>query len=387
VRRIGIIAAAVVAAALVAATAKPADASRYLRVGLFDQTQTVFGNPPQIFPMLRQLHVQEIRITMYWGGQFGVARHRPTRATNPADPSYDWGIYDRAVEDAAAYGIHVLFSIYGTPTWANGGGALNRAPTKGADLQNFALAAATRYSGNFQDTNGKTIPAVKEWLAWNEPNNPLFLSPQYKKSGSRWVMQSAIDYAKICNSIYSGIHSAMATGERVACGGTAPRGNNNPNSTRPEVSPLAFLRAVKKAGLKTFDAWAHHPYYQSPNETPTTKPLTPNGAPVTAVTLGNISDLINLVTQLYGNKRIWITEYGYQTNPPDSILGVTYAQQAAYLTQSFGIAKKNPRIDMMLWFLLKDDPSLAGWQSGLITAGGAKKPSFAAFMKMAAAGG
>ena len=34
------------------------------------------------------------------------------------------------------------------------------------------------------------------------------------------------------------------------------------------------------------------------------------------MTLGNIGDLITLVTQLYGNKRIWITEYGYQTNPP-----------------------------------------------------------------------
>ena len=38
------------------------------------------------------------------------------------------------------------------------------------------------------------------------------------------------------------------------------------------------------------------------------------------VELGNINDLIKVVTQLYGNKRIWITEYGYQTNPPDRAL-------------------------------------------------------------------
>ena len=63
------------------------------------------------------------------------------------------------------------------------------------------------------------------------------------------------------------------------------------------------------------------------------------------------------MTQLYGNKRIWITEYGYQTNPPDSLFGVTYAKQAAYLTQAFAIARKNPRIDMMLWFLLRDEPT------------------------------
>jgi hypothetical protein len=151
------------------------------------------------------------------------------------------------------------------------------------------------------------------------------------------------------------------------------------------VSPLAFLRAVKKAGLKTFDAWAHHPYYAGPSDQPTTVPVTAKGAPATAVTLGNISDLIREVTRLYGNKRIWITEYGYQTNPPDRLYGVTYAKQALYLKQAFAIARANPRIDMMLWFLLKDDPNPAGWQSGLITASGAKKPSFKAFMQMASA--
>jgi hypothetical protein len=148
------------------------------------------------------------------------------------------------------------------------------------------------------------------------------------------------------------------------------------------VSPLAFLRAVKKAGLKTFDAWAHHPYYAGPSDEPTTKPVTTRGTPGTAVTLGNINDLIRAVTQLYGNKRIWITEYGYQTNPPDKVFGVSYAKQAAYLTQAFAIARANPRIDMMLWFLLKDEPSLGGWQSGLMTAGGKKKPSFAAFQHL-----
>ena len=36
----------------------------------------------------------------------------------------------------------------------------------------------------------------------------------------------------------------------------------------------------------------------------------------------------------------------------------------------------------MLWFLLKDDPDQNGWQSGLITAAGKKKPAFAAFLNL-----
>ena len=60
----------------------------------------------------------------------------------------------------------------------------------------------------------------------------------------------------------------MQRSSKVACGATGPRGNNNPNSSRPSVSPLPFLRAMKAGGAKGFDAYAHHPYYGSPAETP-----------------------------------------------------------------------------------------------------------------------
>ena len=52
---------------------------------------------------------------------------------------------------------------------------------------------------------------------------------------------------------------------------------------------------------------------------------------------------------------------------------------AAYLRQAYEIARANPRIDLFTWFLLKDSSSLDGWQSGLITTDGRKKPSFDAF--------
>ena len=83
--------------------------------------------------------------------------------------------------------------------------------------------------------------------------------------------------------------------------------------------------------------------------------------------------LIAAVSQLYGPKPLWITEYGYQTKPPDPQFGVSWANQARYLTQAFAIARKNPRIDLMLWFLVRDEPNLAGWQSGLMTADGGQE--------------
>jgi hypothetical protein len=86
--------------------------------------------------------------------------------------------------------------------------------------------------------------------------------------------------------------------------------------------------------------------------------------------------------KLWGPKRLWLTEYGYQTNPPDKTFGVSYSKQALYLKQAYAIARKNPIVDMMLWFQLKDEPVLAGWQSGVMTTSGKKKPSYTVFMRL-----
>jgi Glycosyl hydrolase catalytic core len=362
-----------VAALAVALLCVPtAGAARGMLVGLLDEA-ALYDEPTSVFPLMEQARTQVLRVNLYWGGRVGVAERRPARATDPADPAYDWTLYDRTVNFAAQHKIRILFSIYGTPAWANRGAGLNVPPRTIADLNNFAFAAAKRYSGLYPGTDGRSLPPVKLWLAWNEPNLSLGLKQQFRRVGGRWVIQSAIDYTKICNAIYGGVHRTLIRGEKVACGATAPRGNNSPTSSRPTVSPLAFMRALKSAGLRKFDAYAHHPYYGRTSETPTTKPST------NAVTMGNINTLIAELTRLWGNKRLWITEYGYQTNPPDRAFGVSYAKQAAYMKQAYAMARKNPRIDMMLWFLLRDEPRLGGWQSGLLTRTGQKKPAFNAF--------
>jgi hypothetical protein len=338
---------------------------------------------------MRTLRTQVVRVNLYWGSAPGrtgsglaVAKRRPSNPTNPNDRAYDWSLYDRTVGLARRYRIKVVFAIYGTPGWANRGRAPNVPPTRINDLRNFAHAAARRYSGTFVPAGADRayvapLPAVRMWLAWNEPNNPVFLRTQYRRRGGRWVVQSAVDYAKICNAVYSGIKTTLLRGQKVGCGVTAPRGNNSPRSTRPSVSPLAFLRAAKRAGMRRFDAYAHHPYYGSRFETPTSKPKAK-----TAVQLGNINDLVKELTRLYGRKRVWITEYGYQTRPPDRLFGVSYARQSSYLRQAFTLARRHPRVDMMLWFLLRDQRALGGWQSGLLTAGGTRKPAFRTFQRL-----
>jgi hypothetical protein len=373
-RTFGVVLAGLVVAGVIGAPS--ASASRNLKIGILDEANTLYGSPEYSFPILRQLRTQVLRVNLYWGGRFGVAGERPTNPTNPRDPAYDWSLYDRLVHFSSQYRLKVVFSVYGTPGWANGFQGLNRAPRRPADLQRFAYAAARRYSGAYKGEDGRILPAVKMWLAWTEPNNPINLFPQFARSGGVWVKQSAIDYARICNAIYTGIHSTSFRGEQVACGVTAPRGNDSPGSLRSSISPVAFLRAAKAAGMRRFDVYAHHPYYGKKTESPTTRP---GGS---AITLANIGVLIDEVTRLYGRKQLWITEYAYQTNPPDRLLGVSYATQASWLKAAFAIARRNPRIDMMVWFLFKDDTSAQGWQSGFLTASGRRKPSFRAFQQL-----
>jgi len=344
-------------------------------VGMFDPVQPVIA-PDKTFPTLVKLHVKVLRMGLDWGGT--IAKKRPAHPTDPADPAYDWDLYDRLAVNAKKYKIQLLFNIYGTPRWAQTGKkGMNRAPSKMKDLRSFAYAAAKRYSGTFKRSDGTVIPAVRKWLAWNEPNNPYFLKPQWLKVGKRkYVPIGARTYAGICTAVWTGVHSTHLKGEVVACGSTDSYGNDAPRSARPSISPTLFLRSVKHYGLRHFDVWAHHPYYRKPSQSPTTMP-----GPHT-VTLGNIGVLTKLLGRLYGPKKLWITEYGYQTRPPDPLFGVSWAKQARYLSQAYAIARKNPRITMMLWFLLRDESRLSGWQSGLFTAGGKRKPAYNAFARL-----
>ena len=123
--------ATILVAALISAGAtagRKQSAARPFSVGIYDDGMTL-ANPDKGFPILHNLRAQVVRITLWWGGPIGVAKKQPKNATDPADPAYNWDAYDRAVQDAAKDKIKVLFSIVGTPAWANGGRAARYAPS------------------------------------------------------------------------------------------------------------------------------------------------------------------------------------------------------------------------------------------------------------------
>ena len=321
------------------------------------------------FDLAQKANAGIVRTTVYWSR---IAEQKPANATNPFDPAYRFDDLDEFVRNAGLHGMEVMLTIWGTPSWANSGKGQNYAPTDATDMENFARALASRYSGRY---NG--YPFVRYYTVWNESNLGQFLSPQYDSKGKPVAPKI---YAKIYRAAYAGIKSGSARA-LIGIGETSARGRDRflgRQGTQETESPgnFAKLLAAEKPLLK-FDAWSHHPYPTSPSQPPTQNVRWPN------VTLTQLPRFEDTLKQLFERKRvpIWITEYGYETKPGEP-LGVSRSQQATYARQALTLAAGDPNVSIFIWFILRDDPT-STWQSGLVDRDGTKKPSFDTFAKLA----
>ncbi len=322
-----------------------AEASPYVQFGIQDDAW-LLGGPgayEERLERVERLGVDVVRVNLRWNE---IAARKPAKPTSHLDPAYRWNAADVLLNGLRAHGIAPVVSLIGTPRWANGGRAPNWAPRSASSFANFATAAATRY------------PFVRHWVIWNEPNKYWQLRPTSPKTYVRLLLNPA--YAAI---------KRVAPRDAVAGGVTAPRGG------RGSVSPVSWIRGMRAARAR-LDAYAHHPYPVARGETPFS-----GGGCVRCgdLTMASLDRLVAEVTRAFGRKRIWLTEYGYQTNPPDRLLGVSQAAQARYLAEAALRAYRTPRVDMLIHFLVRDESEVARWQSGLFTFGNVAKLSASAF--------
>jgi hypothetical protein len=124
------------------------------------------------------------------------------------------------------------------------------------------------------------------------------------------------------------------------------------------------------------DAYAHHPYPVRPQ---TETPWTGACRHCSTITMAELERLLREVRANFGAKRIWLTEYAYQSNPPDRTLGVPLSTQAHYVSSAALRVYRAERVDMLIHFLVRDETTPAGWQSGFFTTSGRRKPSYTAF--------
>jgi hypothetical protein len=321
-----------------------ANASPYALYGIQDDAWLRYGNGSvtERAMQLKSMGVGIVRFTLRWDQ---VAPTRPANARNPGDKAYKFAPFDEIFAALKAEKIPVVVTIWGSPRWTNGGRAPNWAPTSASSIASFAYAAQLRY------------PWIHDWTIWNEPNKPIFLRPT-----------SPVVYtARLLNPAYGALHSASRSA-KVAGGVTAPRAGSG------GVSPVTWIRAMHSAHAR-LDVYAHNPYPASPHETP----YTGGCESCSTITLATLDKLQREVKRAFGNKRIWLTEYAYQVNPPDRTAGVSTALQARYIGDAARRVYDAAGVDMLIHFLYQDEPNLAAWQSGLVTVRGVARPALRAF--------
>jgi hypothetical protein len=290
---------------------------------------------------VQKLGATIVRYSIHWDQ---VAPKKPARALASNDPAYRWQAADAVLNGLHERGIEALVTLYGAPAWANGGRKANAPPKSSRTFSDFAYAAAKRYS------------FVRKWTIWNEPNQNLYLAG----TSPRLYVKTLL------NPGYAAIHRANRRA-LVAGGVTAPRGN------RGGYGPLAWVRGLAAAHAK-LDAYAHNPYPTRPRETP----LLGACGYCDVISMANLGRLSKQVQHYLGRKPIWLTEYGYQTNPPD-MFGVAPNLQAVYIGESAMRAYQLSGVSLLIQYLLKDEPYLDRFQTGLFTVHGVPKPAYAAF--------
>ena len=416
---------AVLAAVALSLGAAPAVASPGQESSFQDNTLLLADLPhlQQTLQTLKLLGVEPLRITVEWSA---IAPDTPTKPAGfaGADPaSYaaaNWAPYDAIATEAPRFGMGVNFDLTGgAPRWAVG-----RAPAasmasvwypSAAEFGAFVKAVATRYSGSYTPQGAPLpLPRVSYWSIWNEPNvGSSSLSPQVVHG----VEVAPRLYRGLVDAAYRSLQQAGHGRDTILVGELASTGHIDPG-LELGMQPLRFLRALfcvdanyrplrgsaaaargcpsDATGSRRFAAqhpalfnatgWSHHPYHLTMAPDAASPPEDPDW--VTFADLPKLEHALDRVQRVYGSHRrysIYLTEYGFETDPPKpDFATVTPAQQARYLNQAEYMAWRDPRVAVLSQYLLRDAPPGGGspvssFASGLEFLDGAQKASFAAY--------
>ena len=346
---------ALLPAALVAV--QPAQAGGPIQTAVYVQSSDIPGDDAAaeaFFAHIKQTGANAVRLTISWKTIAPAQRPPGFKPKDPADTAYDWASSDRAVSLAIANGLTPLVDMTSAPSWA-GGKTVNAAA-----LGDFGAAITTRYSGSFE-----TLPRVRYWLVWNEPNLSLYLKPQV--SGKTLV--GASRYRSMVNAFSSAAHSVRSDNIVVA-------GLVAPFTFRNDPGPLKFMKAVLSAKTQ-FDIWAVHPY--------TSGGPRHHAFKKTDVSLGDLPrarSLLNAAVRarhVVSNRSVgfWVTEFSWDSKPPDS-RGVPLTLEAQWVSEALFRAWQ-AGVSMFTWFALRDEAPPSPFQSGLFFKSWKAKPALTAF--------
>jgi len=306
-------------------------------------------------PHVRELALERIRasgaavvrIPVNWDDVVQADPAAGTNARDPADPAYDFARIDASVRSAVAAGLRPLLVVSHAPAFAEAPDRWPYAYPGSWDpdpqaLGEFATALATRYDGSFPDPagDGRLLPRVRLFQAWNEPNLARYLEPQWIARDGRWIAFSPLLYRELLNAFYAGV-KAVQPSAVIVTAGIAPNGDPAGIS---RVAPVTFLRVLLCLGVSGqpgagcadpphFDVLAFHPLsFEGPDL------AAGPSLDVSIADIAKVTRLLRLARQLHtalpaGAKGLWVTELNWESAPP-SPDGVPAAQQAAWISRA-----------------------------------------------------
>lgn len=281
-----------------------------------------------------------VRIPVNWRDVVQAAPPTGFQASDPASPAYDFTRIDGAVDSAAAAGIEPLLVVSHAPAFAE---APHRWPyaypgswaPSPAALRDFAAALARRYGGAFPDPRapGRSLPRVRLLQAWNEPNLPRYLEPQWVARGRRWSAFSPLLYRQMLDAFYTGVKS-VAPADTVIAAGIAPEGEREGDGA---MAPVTFLRGMLClegcSQRPRFDVLAFHPLSVFDPDVPAGSALDVSISDIVKVTtLLRLAERHRTVLPAHP-KPLWITELNWQS-APQSPHGVPPSLQAAWVSRA-----------------------------------------------------
>jgi hypothetical protein len=382
--------AALAALACALASAQPAAASRS-QWSLFEDHVFLVRSGPQVredtLTEIGALGADTLRIEIKWSEVAPDSGSKTKPAFDASDPSEYPGFepYDDLVTRATGKGFRLVITLApDAPRWATAGGRGGNYKVDSKEFADFARAIGRRYSGVFS-----TLPAVKYFTIWNEPNHVFFLKPR---------SQAPRVYRRLVERGLPALRSRAAPGSKIFVGELAPVG-----TATKVIGPKRFLQGwlcldknfkrlrgstARKAGCTRFKkitahGFAHHPYG-------------PTGTVSARKDIINISVIRRLATALDKAARagrlksglpIYNTEFGFQTNPPDPFISTSPTRQAQLLNEKEEYSYRYARLKSYSQYLLYDDAARsgssalrwAGFQTGLRNAGGSVKPAYEAY--------
>jgi hypothetical protein len=405
----------------------PTGTSAHLQSILQEDDDLLYTPPKQQYETLRQikaLGVDVVKVALIWRLLAPAQTETRPPAFDAADPSaYPagiWNRYDLLVEEAHYLGLKVYFQIDPpSPAWGlstkypRGQGKLLGQVPDYRLFTEFVRAVGRRYSGSSHDIHGRTIPRVSIWGIWNEPNWRNWLNPIHLDVNGIGQTSQPMLYRGLVNAAWQGLRQSGHGGDTILIGETANIGSVTPikfvedlycvGPTYGQLTgaaatavgcPMSGSRSAFVAanpGLFHMSGYAHHPYAFG----------IPPGQPArvsTELALFNIPQLervLNGIFAGYGMSRpgggpIYVSEWGYVTNPPNPEYHTSPPRQATYLNQGEYIVWHEPYVKALAQFLLTDvappptgSPTAGQWlrtfTTGLIFHDGRPKPALAAF--------